>query len=76
MLSCGELDTYATNKPTLFEMSDSMPGARVLDENWAIRAHWLSQFRKDASKAGHSLEVCAGGAKPTDCWSGFRRKPD
>jgi polar amino acid transport system substrate-binding protein len=36
MLSRGELDTYATNKPTLFEMSDSMPGARVLDGNWGL----------------------------------------
>ena len=36
MLGRGELDTYATNKPTLFEMSDSMPGARVLDENWGL----------------------------------------
>jgi polar amino acid transport system substrate-binding protein len=26
-----ELDLFATNKPTLFEMSDRMPGARVLD---------------------------------------------
>lgn len=29
-----ELDAYATNKPTLFEMSDHMPGARVLDGRW------------------------------------------
>ncbi len=36
MLGRGELDTYATNKPTLFEMSDSMPGARVLDGNWGL----------------------------------------
>jgi polar amino acid transport system substrate-binding protein len=36
MLSHGQLDTYATNKPTLFEMSDSMPGARVLDGNWGL----------------------------------------
>jgi polar amino acid transport system substrate-binding protein len=36
MLSRGELDTYATNKPTLFEMSDAMPGARVLDGNWGL----------------------------------------
>ena len=36
MLSRGELDTYATNKPTLFEMSDSMPGARILDGNWGL----------------------------------------
>jgi polar amino acid transport system substrate-binding protein len=36
MLNRGELDSYATNKPTLFEMSDSMPGARVLDGNWGL----------------------------------------
>lgn len=34
MLEHGELDTYATNKPTLFEMSDQMPGSRVLDGRW------------------------------------------
>jgi len=36
MLNRGELDTYATNKPTLYEMSDAMPGARVLDGNWGL----------------------------------------
>jgi polar amino acid transport system substrate-binding protein len=36
MLGRGELETYATNKPTLFEMSDAMPGARVLDGNWGL----------------------------------------
>jgi polar amino acid transport system substrate-binding protein len=30
----GELDAFATNKPILFEMSDSLPGARVLDGRW------------------------------------------
>ena len=34
MLERGEIDTYATNKPTLFEMSDQMPGSRVLDGRW------------------------------------------
>jgi polar amino acid transport system substrate-binding protein len=34
MLERRELDAYATNKPTLFEMSDQMPGARVLDGRW------------------------------------------
>jgi len=34
MLERGEIDTYATNKPTLFEMSDQMKGARVLDGRW------------------------------------------
>ena len=36
MLARGEIDLYATNKPTLFEMSDAMPGARVLDGNWGL----------------------------------------
>ncbi|MBR0832071.1 ABC transporter substrate-binding protein [Bradyrhizobium manausense] len=34
MFSRGEIDLYATNKPTLFEMSDQMPGAKILDGNW------------------------------------------
>jgi polar amino acid transport system substrate-binding protein len=36
MLRRGELDVYATNKAVLFEMSDQMPGARVLDGNWGF----------------------------------------
>lgn len=36
MLIDGELDLYATNKPILFEMSDAMPGARILAGNWGI----------------------------------------
>ena len=36
MLRRGELDVYATNKAILFEMSDQMPGARVLDGNWGF----------------------------------------
>jgi polar amino acid transport system substrate-binding protein len=31
-----ELDIFATNKPTLFAMSDLMPGARVLDGRWGV----------------------------------------
>ena len=31
-----ELDLFATNKPTLFEMSDQMPGSRVLDGRWGV----------------------------------------
>ena len=31
-----ELDVFATNKPTLFEISDQMPGARVLDGRWGV----------------------------------------
>jgi polar amino acid transport system substrate-binding protein len=34
LLARGELDVFATNKPILFEMSDALHGARVLDGNW------------------------------------------
>jgi len=36
MFAGGEIDLYATNKPTLFEMSDQMTGARILDGNWGL----------------------------------------
>ena len=36
MLSQGEFEVYATNKAILFEMSDSIPGARILDGNWGL----------------------------------------
>jgi polar amino acid transport system substrate-binding protein len=36
MLGRGELDVYATNKAILSEMSDKMPGARILDGNWGF----------------------------------------
>ena len=31
-----ELDLFATNKPTLFEMSDRMPGSRILEGRWGV----------------------------------------
>ncbi len=36
MLESGELDVYATNKPTLYEMSDVMEGGRILPGNWGL----------------------------------------
>lgn len=50
MFSRGEIDLYATNKPTLFEMSDQMPGARILDGNWGLEhmAIAIPKGREDA----------------------------
>jgi polar amino acid transport system substrate-binding protein len=31
-----ELELFATNKPTLFQMFDQMPGSRVLDGYWGV----------------------------------------
>jgi len=36
MLESGALDVFATNKPTLYEMSDAMAGARILPGNWGL----------------------------------------
>jgi polar amino acid transport system substrate-binding protein len=36
MISQGQLDAFATNKPILFQMAEAMPGARVLDGRWGV----------------------------------------
>ncbi len=36
MLSRGEVDFYATNKAILSEMSDELPGSRILDGRWGL----------------------------------------
>jgi hypothetical protein len=36
MLAEHKIDVYATNKANLFEMSDALPGSRVLDGRWGI----------------------------------------
>lgn len=65
MLSGGELDSYATNKPTLFEMSDAMPGARVLNGNWGLEhlAIGIPKGREQVLPfiAGFVLEVQGNG---------------
>ncbi|MGX1321943.1 polar amino acid transport system substrate-binding protein [Bradyrhizobium sp. USDA 377] len=50
MFGRSEIDLYATNKPTLFEMSDQMPGARILDGNWGLEhmAIAIPRGREDA----------------------------
>jgi polar amino acid transport system substrate-binding protein len=42
MLLAGSLDLYATNKATLFEMSDKLPGSQVLDGSWGVERHALA----------------------------------
>jgi polar amino acid transport system substrate-binding protein len=32
----GEIDTYATNKPILYELADRLTGAKILDGNWGV----------------------------------------
>lgn len=42
MLAAGNLDLYATNKATLFEMADQLPGSRILDGTWGEERHALA----------------------------------
>lgn len=42
MLSTGKMDTYATNKATLFKMADELPGSRVLDGRWGVERHAIA----------------------------------
>ena len=50
MFGSSEIDVYATNKPTLFEMSDQMQGAKILDGNWGAEhmAIAIPKGREDA----------------------------
>ncbi|MBB4373250.1 hypothetical protein GGD63_006072 [Bradyrhizobium sp. cir1] len=50
MFGRSEIDLYATNKPTLFDMSDQMPGAKILDGNWGLEhmAIAIPKGREDA----------------------------
>ena len=36
MMSAGKLDAYATNKASLFEMAEKLPGSKVLDGRWGV----------------------------------------
>jgi polar amino acid transport system substrate-binding protein len=38
MLASGKLEAFATNKATLFEMSDELPGSRVLAGRWGLES--------------------------------------
>jgi polar amino acid transport system substrate-binding protein len=38
MLGAGRIDTFATNKATLFEMADTLPGSRVLAGRWGLES--------------------------------------
>ena len=36
MMAAGQLDAFATNKATLFEMAQKVPGSTVLDGRWGV----------------------------------------
>lgn len=42
MLSEGKVDAYATNKATLFELGEKLPGSKVLDGQWGLERHAIA----------------------------------
>ena len=65
MLAAGQIDVFATNKGNLFEMSDKLPGSRVLDGRYGVEQvsvaipngrelgmPFLRQFVEDAKSKG------------------------
>ncbi len=42
LLSSGQIDAYATNKASLFEMEAQLPGSRVLDGRWGVERHAIA----------------------------------
>ena len=42
MMSTGAIDAYATNKATLFEMAEKLPGSKVLEGRWGIERHAIA----------------------------------
>ena len=42
MMSAGAISAYATNKATLFEMAEKLPGSRVLDGRWGTERHAIA----------------------------------
>ncbi|GAB3471244.1 transporter substrate-binding domain-containing protein [Polaromonas eurypsychrophila] len=72
MLRQGQLDAFATNKGILFEMSDQLPGYRVLDGRWGLESlaiaipkgreagmPYLRQFARDAQSSGRLSAIVA-----------------
>ena len=42
MMSAGAINAYATNKATLFEMAEKLPGSKVLDGRWGTERHAIA----------------------------------
>jgi polar amino acid transport system substrate-binding protein len=65
MLQQRRIEAFATNKPNLFQMSDAVPGSRVLDGQWGVEhiaiaipkgrdraMAWLQKFAADVRAEG------------------------
>ncbi len=57
MLRHGELDAFASNKAILFEMSDSVPGSRVLDGRFGLEQVALGVAKGRGTAAATYLQA-------------------
>lgn len=77
MLREGGLDAYATNKSVLFELSDKLPGARVLAGRWGSE-HLAIAYSKGRESAapffGDFCAPCSSGWALSGCCAA-RRAP-
>ena len=62
MLAKSEIDAYATNKAILYEMSDQLPGSRVLDGKWGIETFAVG-IPKGRGAALASVRIFAAAVK-------------
>ena len=62
LLGAGGLDAYATNKSVLFELSDELPGSRVLAERWGLE-HLAIAFPKGRDAASSFLAAFVAEAR-------------
>jgi polar amino acid transport system substrate-binding protein len=42
MLAAGNIDVFATNKATLFELAEQAPGAKILEGRWGVERHAIA----------------------------------
>jgi polar amino acid transport system substrate-binding protein len=52
-LASHQIDAFATNKATLFEIAEKLPGSRVLDGRWGVERHAIAIPK--GREAGHEF---------------------
>ena len=73
MLKEGSLDAYATNKSILFELSDALPGSRVLADRWGLE-HLAMAYPKGREAAGSFLASFIARIKETNFIAGAAKR--
>ncbi len=61
MLASGKIDAFATNKATLFEMGEKVPGSRVLADRWGEERHAIG-FPKGRERGAAFIKEFTEGA--------------